>query len=126
MPYQYEGQQSLSKLFVTLCNETFKGTGYVLCVKATSQTTLYENSTVLMAGCVFYKAGEIAFFPDNTAIQPDNPHPISHAHLIQCYSDHSLTILGTMPADFRQKLITAIEASIRLTPERKQHWLSRI
>jgi hypothetical protein len=126
VPYQYEGQPLLSKLFVTLCHENLGGVEYALCLKATSQTTLYENSKLVMAGCVFYKGGEIEFFPSNTAIQPDNPHPISHAYLSQCHSSDSLSILGIMPADFRRKLINAIQASFRLTPERKQHWLSRI
>jgi hypothetical protein len=126
VPYRYEGQPLLSKLFVTLCNEKLNGTDYVLCLKATSQTALYENSNVVMAGCVFYKGGELALFPHNTAIQPDNPHPIPYAYLIQCHAENSLTIVGTMPADFRQKLTNAIQASIRLTPDRKQHWLSRL
>ena len=126
VPYQYEGQPLLSKLFITLCNDTLRGTRYALCLKATSQTTLYDSSKEIMAGCVYYKAGEVGFFATNTAIQPDNPHPISHDYLIECNTNNSLTILGVMPQDFHQKLTTAIQSSIRLTSERKQHWLARL
>jgi hypothetical protein len=126
VPYQYSGQPLLSKLFITLCNETLNGARYTLCFKATSQTTLYDNSKELMAGCVYYKGGEIAFFGSNTVIAPDNPHPISHGHLVECYINNSLTILGVMPQDFRGKLLAAIQASITLTLERKQHWITRL
>jgi hypothetical protein len=126
VPYQYSGQPLLSKLFITLCNETLQGARYVLCLKATSQTTLYDNSKELMAGCVYYKAGETRFFSSNTVIAPDNPHPVPHGHLVQCHTNNSLTILGVMPQDFHGKLLTAIQASITLTSERKQHWITRL
>ena len=99
---------------------------YILCVKATSQTTIYENNKEMMAGCVYYKAGDIDIFPVNTAIQPDNPHPIPHEHLVQCHENNSLTILGVMPEDFHQKLTTAIQSSTTLTAVRKQKWLARL
>ncbi len=99
---------------------------YTLCLKATSQTALYENSKEVMAGCVYYKAREIALFPSNTAIQPDNPHPIPHKHLTQCHANGSLNILGTMPQDFQEKLKKAIQDSITLTLARKRNWLERL
>jgi hypothetical protein len=126
VPYQYQGQPLLSKLFIVLCNETLNGARYALCLKATSQATLYENSKELMAGCVYYKAGELGFFGSNTVIAPDNPHPIPHGHLVQCHANNSLTILGVMPQEFHDKLLTAIQGSIRLTAERKQHWITRL
>jgi hypothetical protein len=95
-------------------------------MKATSQTTLYENSKEMKAGVVYYKAGEISFFPMNTAIQPDNLHPIPHAEIAKCHANSSLKLMGQMPADFHDKLMAAVKASITLSEDRKQNILSRI
>jgi len=95
-------------------------------MKATSQTTLYDNNKDMRSGVVYYKAGEIAYFPLNTAIQPDNLHPIPHLEISKCHGNSSLKILGKMPEDFHDKLVAAIKASITLSEDRKQNLLSRI
>lgn len=95
-------------------------------MKATSQTTLYENNKEMRSGVVYYKAGELAYFSLNTAIQPDNLHPIPHIEITKCYGNTSLKILGQMPGDFHDKLVAAVKASITLSEDRKQNLLSRI
>jgi hypothetical protein len=87
---------------------------------------MYVNDPELMAGCVFYTGGQLTFFPVDTVIQPDNPHPIPHSYLTQCHDNQSLTVLGQMPADFHPQVRTAIQSSIRLSQARKNNWLSRI
>jgi hypothetical protein len=95
-------------------------------MKATSQTMLYDNNKEMKAGVVYYKAGELSFFPMHTAIQPDNPHPIPYAHIVKCHANYSLKCLGQMPANFHDKLVAAVNASITLSEDRKHNILSRI
>jgi hypothetical protein len=95
-------------------------------MKATSQTTLYENNKDMKAGVVYYKAGELSYFSMNTAIQPDNLHPIPHAEIAKCYANSSLKLLGQMPEDFHDKLVAAVKASITLSEDRRLSILGRI
>jgi hypothetical protein len=95
-------------------------------MKATSQTTLYENNNDMRSGVVYYKAGELSYFSMNTAIQPDNLHPIPHADIAKCYENSSLKLLGQMPVDFHNKLEAAVKASITLSEDRRLNILSRI
>lgn len=78
------------------------------------------------AGVVYYPKNSLSFFPENTAIQPDNPHPIAHYQLAACNAQGTLTILGAMPPDFPSRLTSAINGSITLSAERKQNYLQRI
>jgi hypothetical protein len=95
-PYQYLGQPNTEKIFVVIFHEKL----FAICMKATSQTALYENSKEMKAGVVYYKSGELPFFSVNTAIQPDNLHPIPHVHMAKCHLNSSLKMLGQMPARF--------------------------
>jgi hypothetical protein len=113
-------------MFVVICHEELNGMGIAICLKATSQTEIYENNKEMMAGVVYYKANELAFFNSNTAIQPDNPHPIPHAQLAACLQKGILDILGNMPEDFSIRLANAINASVTISSERKQNFLKRL
>jgi hypothetical protein len=95
-------------------------------MKATSQVALYVGDPEKLAGVVFYTAGQLPFFPVDTAVQPDNPHPIAHNVIAQCIARRTLVILGQMPADFSQLLAAAITASVTMKPARKQHWIARL
>jgi hypothetical protein len=95
-------------------------------MKATSHTSLYDNNHEMRAGVVYYKAGELSYFPMNTAIQPDNLHPIPYAHIATCHANSTLKYLGQMPTDFHEKLLAAVKASVTLSEERKLNILSRI
>lgn len=123
MPYQFQGKQDPeAKLFVCICHEA----AHAICMKATSQVVIYENNKEAMAGAVYYRAGELSFFPQNTVIQPDNQFPIPHTHLNTCHNSGTFAVLGRMPDDFRQRLIDAVKASVTMTSVRKQHILERI
>jgi hypothetical protein len=125
-PYQYQGGLSEAKRFVFLCNEVLGGVEHAICLKATSKVTLYQNNASLMAGVVYYPRAVIDFFELDTAVQPDNLHPIPHSQLIAHLRNGVLEHLGSMPADFKLKLEAAIQASKTMKPERKRSVLARL
>jgi hypothetical protein len=94
---------------------------YLICIKATTKIEIYVNDPERMAGCVFYKAGELSFFEKDTAVEPDNPVPISYSQLIQNHRDGELHILGEMPSTFHANLLRAVRDSVTLSGvERKR------
>jgi len=122
MPYRYPGQAAVLKRFVVIFHEA----GHAICLKATSKVALYINNPAMMAGVVYYTAGRLSFFPVDTAIQPDNLHPIPHADIASCLQYGTFEILGKMPADFKQLLITAVNASITMKTARKATVIQRL
>lgn len=124
--YQYQGQRGDFKYFVVVCHEEHAGKKYVLCMKATSRTEKYENDKHQMAGCVYYKKGEVGCFAENTAIQPDNVHPIDYDRLVEEEKRGRFRRHGSLPADFRAKLIAAVKASITIPARRKEQILARL
>src|SRR5690348_11393196 len=123
IPYRFTNATNDEiKRFVILGHQA----GHVICIKATTKVDVYKNSPEKMAGCVFYKANEVKFFETETAIQPDNPFPIPHAHIIACASASNPQILGNLPSDFCDKLKLAIEISCTLSKERKYNLIELI
>jgi hypothetical protein len=122
MPYVYQDEPAVPKIFVMICHEG----SCAICFKATSGVDIYENNPDLKAGVVFYKAKSLPFFPLNTAIQPDNPHPIAHVDIRRCMTNGSFEHLGEMPDNFGDLLVAAIKSSITMKPSRKANWLKRI
>jgi hypothetical protein len=122
MPYKYLGEPSEMKRFVVVCHEA----AHAICLKATSKVALYVSDPRMMGGVVFYRAGDLSFFELDTAIQPDNPHPIPHADILHCLQSNTLEILGNMPAGFKAQLAAAIGASITMKPARKKNLLERL
>jgi len=80
----------------------------------------------MMAGIVYYKAKEVSFFELDTAIQPDNPHPIRHGDIATCNIAGTFEVLGQMPENFRERLLVAVNSSVTLTPARRQSLLAKI
>ena len=106
LPFQLGNEShTLTKRFVVICHEA----EYAICLKATSKVEIYKNSKDLMAGCVYYQAGQLKVFQLNTAVQPDNQVTISHAYLSESHKNGSLDYLGLMPEDFEAKLLKAIK-----------------
>jgi hypothetical protein len=95
-------------------------------MKATSKTAIYNSNPAMKSGVVYYIAGELPFFGLNTAIQPDNLHPINHCDITACQAAGSLIILGQMPLDFGERLKLAVNSSITMKPVRKQSILTRL
>ncbi len=99
--------------------------GNLICIKATAQVEVYKNNSGLMASCVYYSAGEVAFFEKDTVIQPDNPVPISYEQVLASDAEGEFEILGEMPDSFEADLVAAIEDSITL-PRREAKRLLKI
>ncbi len=55
----------------------------VFCIKATSKVGRYQNDPEQMDGCVYYEARQLAWFPQATAVQPDNPLPLTRLALVK-------------------------------------------
>jgi hypothetical protein len=122
MPYQYPGDPAVVKIFVLICHEG----GNAICMKATSNVAIYANNPDLKAGVVHFEVGSVPFFSEETAVQPDNPHPIAHVDISRCQANGSFKVLGQMPADFIERLRAAINASITIKPARKENFLKRL
>jgi len=122
MPYQYPGKLAVPKRFVVVCHEA----GYAICLKATSQVALYASDPKMKGGIVFFTAGELTFFESDTAVQPDNLHPIAHTNIVRCLQSHTFEMLGMMPESFKARLSAAITTSITMKPARKKHLIERL
>jgi len=121
VPYKFENA-TVRKIFVVLCHEN----GHAFCIKTTSNLSFYQNSPGLLSGCIPYKRGEIGFFGEDTVIQPDNQFPIPHETLCECHEKGALEVLGTMPADFKEKLTKAVNCSIRMDARKKSRILTKL
>jgi hypothetical protein len=116
VPFRFFGQLfDETKLFVILGHVN----NYAICLKATSKVAIYQNNAEKMAGCVFYRSGEISFFDRDTAIQPDDQIPIHHKQLEAAQKAGTLENLGPLPPDFEAKLRSAIENSTTLDDRRR-------
>jgi hypothetical protein len=117
----FGGGESEHKRLVAICHH-----GEALfTVKATSQVECYINSNRL-SEVVFYKGGTNRCFEKNTIIQPDNQYAIPHADLIKHHRNGDLTILGTLPANFRDELAKAAESSVTITSRGRKRLLGAL
>lgn len=105
-----------TKLFVALGHVN----NNVVCIKATSQVDLCLNNKEVKAGCVYYAAGESGCFMNDTAIEPANQFPISYEHIRACRENRIFESLGTLPDDFEEALMSAIENSFTMTDRQKK------
>jgi hypothetical protein len=111
----------------TIPGDVFKNPEPVaICLKATSNVSIYKNNKELMSGVVHYEPGELSFFPLETVIQPDNLHPIPHIHLKRCHADGTFIELGDMPASFHEQITKAIVSSVTISPARRKSILQQI
>ena len=77
-----------------------------------------------MAGVVYYPAGSNPCFERDTVIQPDNQLPIPHARLARQESTGDYSLVGQMPADFKDRLIEAARASVTMDGrQQKRLWI---
>ena len=102
----FEGDPvAVRKLFVVGINVS----GCVRFFKPTSKTSKYENDPTQIKGVVLYQAGEVNCFPDKTVIDPAaKTFDISHSHLRRCSLNGTLDFQGTLPEDFREKVLQAV------------------
>ena len=120
IPYTFEGKRS-EKFFVILCRRG----AHVMCIKATSKTEIYKNNPDKMKGCVYYPAGSLECFPEDTAVQPDNQFPISDGDLRKAFAEGTLKIYPP-PANFEQQLRRAIRDSCTLDDRHRERLVAAI
>lgn len=120
-PYRFsEGDEPEPKRFVVLGHQN----GYAICLKATSKFEQYLACPERLAWVVEYAAASLEFFPQRTAIQPDNQFPIPHTALQLHHANRQLQVLGALPADFPARLRAAVGASTVMRPKQKQRVLA--
>lgn len=88
--------------------------GCVVCIKATSQTGVYENNPAMREGCVMFQPGEVRCFPQLTAIDPENQRALPYRDLPKQLGAEML------PPGFREQLLRAIEGSPKLSRKGKR------
>jgi hypothetical protein len=108
-----------------LCHEKRDGVMYCVAIKATSKTAAYDNNPERMQGAVCYETGETCFHI-RTVIDPDNPLPISHQDIVKHNRGRAFAVVGAMPADFHDRLVAGIQASVTMSPAWKANMLVRI
>ena len=113
------------KLFVVLCHEKVDGVMYCVCIKATSKADAYDNNPEKMLGAVCYEVGK-ACFDVRTVVEPDNPLPISHQDIVRHNRSRAFAVIGALPADFHERLVAAIKASVTMSQSRKSSMLTKI
>jgi hypothetical protein len=121
--YEYAGQPGGMKLFVSLRQGVQAGQGFCFCIKATSQVQNF--SPEMLKGCVYYKAGE-TLFEQNTVVDPSNILTLLHSTMSEEANLGRYKILGKMPADFHERFVAAVRASITLEPKKKSVLLEAV
>ena len=124
--YEYVGQPGGEKLFIILKHKKSNQQTYCWCIKTTSQVKRFQADPDLLNGCVFYKAGELAFFDQDTIIDPANFMPLLHDTLQREATKGRYCVEGKMPDDFHQKIVAAMRSSTTLEPKKKLALLEAI
>lgn len=73
-----------------------------------------------------YEADECKLFSKRTIIDPRNQFPIAHNTLVQHEQTGNFENQGTMPDDFKQKLIEAVKNSRVIEPNKKKRLLGQL
>jgi len=121
LPWKFPGDPEVKKLFVTVGHYAEQ----MMMIKATSKTERYTTDGDMMHSCVFYEAGQVSCFSVDTVIQPDNLYPIGYPRLKEHHEDGSLSIWeSVLPADFEEKLRTAIRNHVRMSLMQKRRVLT--
>jgi hypothetical protein len=116
VPYKFdEDLIPLSRLFVVLAHAH----GYAICIKTTTKVSLYKNNPSKMIGCIYFNAGEVPCFPEETIVQPDNQIPIEHSHILDSHIRGQVQV-HILPAEFPAKLREAVKKSETLTGRQRK------
>jgi hypothetical protein len=84
--------------------------------KTTSRVQRFSQE--MLKGCVYYKAGE-SLFEEDTVVDPSNILALLHGTMNEEANLGRHKILGKMPADFHERFVAAVRASITLEPKKK-------
>jgi hypothetical protein len=122
--YEYAGEPAGEKLFVVLRHDSAAQRDFCWCIKATSQVQRFTAD--MLKGCVFYAHGTVSFFTKDTVIDPSNILTLLHQTIANEAAKGRYRIEGKMPADFHQKFVDAVRASITLEPKKKMKLLEAV
>lgn len=75
--------------------------------KPTSQPGYYDREPSRLLGVVEYAENELTDLPARTIISPE-PFPIAYQYLRTCDANGDLKYLGSLPADFRERMNQAV------------------
>jgi hypothetical protein len=121
LPHRFGGEDyDERKIFVVLCHHNH----HTICLKATSRVDIYKNNKEAMAGVVFYQAGQFKAFHLDTAVQPDNCVAIPHEKLRESKQNLKLDVFGTLPGNFQDRLLEAIDNSLTLDDRQRKRLLN--
>jgi hypothetical protein len=95
-------------------------------LKTTSRTETFDQNPERLQEVVIYEAGECPLFSKRTIIDPRNQFPISYGALIQHNRKGLYEHFGVLPAGFKQKLVSVIQVSKVIEPNRKQRLLAQL
>ena len=108
-PFLYTGPRDK---FLVLLNLRFSVEAPLYCVLTTSHPE--RNPFPHLALVV--PRGTIPFFPDETAIQCREVHPVDYAFLAERYADGRLTFVGALPDEIIAQLNRILGGSPYLAP----------
>ncbi len=91
-----------------------------LCLKVSTNTAIYTANEDRLLGCVFYRAGELPFFPGDVAIPPDALYSITYERIEEAQKEGGFELVGQLPKDFPAVLLKAVSDSKTLEPQRKR------
>lgn len=114
------------KLFVVLRHFASGNRPSCLVIKITSNTSFYESSPDRLASCVLYQAGEVAFLPKKSVIEPHNEFNIGHEHFERSAKNNEFKVEGKMPDDFHARLVAATRDSCLMNQKEKTRLLEAI
>jgi len=122
VPYQFPGDPDrISKLFVVALN--VEKVQALRCFKPTSKPQHYEDDPDRLAGVVVYRRGEVECFEsERTFIEPKH-YPMSYSELQRYDARGEFSIVGRLPAEFRERMIAAVNAKIEWRNTQKQEFL---
>jgi hypothetical protein len=94
-------------------------------LKTTSRTETFDQNPERLREVV-YQADECPLFSKRTIIDPRNQFPISYWALIQHHRKGLYEHFGVLPADFKHKLVSAIQVSKVIEANRKHRLLAQL
>lgn len=122
-PFDFrDGDGLVPKRFVVLGHAH----GTCVCAKTTSNVDRHYSDATIMAGVVFYEAGDVGCFEVPTAVEPGNVFAIPHADLLRYARNNQLEILDVLTDDIKERMETAIAACTTIVPPRKRKLIAII
>lgn len=107
-PYEFPGDPDrLPKLFVVAVN--VPAHRLLRCFKPTSQTLRFKKEPTLLKGVVEYCKGDLSCFDADRTIIESDTYGITYEHILRCHRDGKFDHKGSLPDDFRDRMVEAVK-----------------